>query len=134
MALESATYINQLVAANPLSTDNESQGANHLQLIKSVLQNTFPNIAGAATATDADLSALKGAATIGASIKVVTQPTSDNSTNAASTAFVLQVAFSTALPAQSGQPVGSYLTTNGASASWVPINANDISLIAQGII
>jgi hypothetical protein len=43
MALESGTFINDLVATNPPGTDLKSQGDDHLQLIKKVLKNTFPN-------------------------------------------------------------------------------------------
>lgn len=43
MGLESATYISQLVATNPLSTDQEAQGDDHLRLIKAALQACFPN-------------------------------------------------------------------------------------------
>lgn len=43
MALESATYISQLVPANPPASDPIAQSANHLNLIKTVLQGTFPN-------------------------------------------------------------------------------------------
>ena len=42
MSLESATTIAQLVATNPTPTDPKSQGDDHLRLIKSVLQNSFP--------------------------------------------------------------------------------------------
>src|SRR5215831_8594694 len=42
MSLESATYISGLQATNPISTDAVNQGDDHLRLIKSVLQNTFP--------------------------------------------------------------------------------------------
>jgi microcystin-dependent protein len=42
MGLETGTYISDLVQTNPAVSDQESQGANHLQLIKKVLQNTFP--------------------------------------------------------------------------------------------
>lgn len=134
MPLETGTYISDLVPANPLPTDNEAQGANHLNLIKQTLQNTFPNVRGVASATDADLSALAGAATTGASVKVVTQPSTDDSNNAASTAFVAQAQFSAVLPGQTGFKPGTFLMTNGQSATWVPVNANDIPLIAQGII
>lgn len=43
MALEAATFINGLVASNPVASDLQSQGDDHLRLIKQVLQNTFPN-------------------------------------------------------------------------------------------
>jgi len=43
MPLESGSYISDLVASNPVgSTDPKSQGDDHLRLIKSVLQTTFP--------------------------------------------------------------------------------------------
>lgn len=41
MPLESATYPADLVTSNPPTSDLETQGANHLQLIKAVLQNCF---------------------------------------------------------------------------------------------
>lgn len=56
MALESATYIPQLVPANPPTTDPLAQAGNHIQLIKQVLQNQFPNVGTVAvTATGAQL-------------------------------------------------------------------------------
>lgn len=42
--LESATYIADLVPANPLTTDAVAQADDHLRLIKSVLQNQFPSL------------------------------------------------------------------------------------------
>lgn len=51
MALESASYIAQLNAANPTSTDTVSQADDHLRLIKNVLKNTFPNLDQPVTAT-----------------------------------------------------------------------------------
>lgn len=58
MALESATFINQLVPANPTGADAKGQGDDHLRLIKNTLKNTFPNITGAVTVTQAQLNAL----------------------------------------------------------------------------
>jgi hypothetical protein len=48
MGLETGTYVNDLVNTNPPNSDQESQGAAHLRLIKSVLQNTFPTNASRA--------------------------------------------------------------------------------------
>lgn len=45
MGLESATYISQLVATNPASSDLRKQGDDHLRLLKAVLQATFPGAA-----------------------------------------------------------------------------------------
>jgi microcystin-dependent protein len=47
MALESASFPNQLVAANPSGSDRVHQGDDHIRLIKTVLKNTFPNLTGA---------------------------------------------------------------------------------------
>lgn len=43
MSLESATYISQLIPSNPPASDPRGQGDDHLRLIKSALQTTFPN-------------------------------------------------------------------------------------------
>jgi len=48
MALESGTYIDDLVATNPLGADAKNEGDNHLRLIKSLVKATFPGMAGAA--------------------------------------------------------------------------------------
>lgn len=55
MALENGTYVNSLVPANPASTDGLAQADDHIRLIKSTLKNTFPNLTGAVTVTQADL-------------------------------------------------------------------------------
>uniref|UniRef100_A0AAU6W0U9 Tail fiber protein n=3 Tax=unclassified bacterial viruses TaxID=12333 RepID=A0AAU6W0U9_9VIRU len=44
MALETGTYINQLVPSNPNGADPKGQGDDHIRLIKNTLKNTFPNI------------------------------------------------------------------------------------------
>lgn len=44
MGLESATFLSGLVTSNPVhATDDVGQGDDHLRLLKSVLQSTFPN-------------------------------------------------------------------------------------------
>lgn len=47
MGLESATYLNDLNAANPTISDLKNQGDDHLRLIKAVLQATLPGLDGA---------------------------------------------------------------------------------------
>lgn len=56
MALEQATFIGQLVTSNPQATDTVAQADDHIRLIKTVLKTTFPNITGAVTATQEQLS------------------------------------------------------------------------------
>src|SRR5699024_7095263 len=58
MALETANTINQLVESNPLGTDNKSQGDDHIRLIKKTLRNTFPNITGPITVSEAAINGL----------------------------------------------------------------------------
>lgn len=60
MALESGTYISDLVNTNPAASDNVSQADDHIRLIKSTILATFPNISGAMTATHATLNGLDG--------------------------------------------------------------------------
>ena len=55
MPLETATFINNLVASNPASTDTVSQADDHIRLIKQVLKTTFPNLNAPVTATPAQL-------------------------------------------------------------------------------
>jgi microcystin-dependent protein len=58
MPLETATYIDDLVATNPASGDGLSQTDDHLRLIKAAIKATFPNIDGAVNATPAQLNQL----------------------------------------------------------------------------
>jgi microcystin-dependent protein len=61
MALESGTYIDDLVSSNPPQSDSLSQSAGHLRLLKSVILATFPNITGAVTGTHTELNAVVAA-------------------------------------------------------------------------
>lgn len=86
MGLESATYVNDLTATNPVSSDKRKQGDDHLRLIKSVLKSTFPNadkafyftdyeaITGAETVAAGDMNKVYGASTTGGAF-TVTLPT-----------------------------------------------------------
>jgi hypothetical protein len=193
MALETGTYISDLVVTNPTSTDPKSQGDDQIRLVKSVLKNTYPNVSGAVTPTHTELNYVDGVTSAiqgqidskgtitgqtwtgthafasttsignvsateisyldgvtsaiqtqftditgtlipakgditgqtwtgthsftGATITVPTQSAGDNSTKAASTAYVITQAFSTALPSQAGH-AGEFVTTDGTNASW----------------
>jgi microcystin-dependent protein len=55
MALESATYINGLVATNPVSTDGLAQADDHMRLIKSTILASFPSISGAINSTHTEI-------------------------------------------------------------------------------
>lgn len=60
MSLESASFINQLIATNPDGSDPKGQGDDHLRLIKKVLKDTFPQFTGALTGTQVQYNALLG--------------------------------------------------------------------------
>ena len=44
MAVETATYLSGLVPGQPIGTSVVSEGAGHLRVIKSTLQNSLPNV------------------------------------------------------------------------------------------
>lgn len=141
MTVESATYISQLDPSLPASGDPKSEGDNHLRLTKSVLKAQFPNFGtNAINATAAEVNYLggvtsgiqtqidgKGARTgqvwtgahdfTGATITVPTATAGDSSNKPASTAFVAGVAFSSALPGQTGNQ-RKFANTDGSSAGW----------------
>ena len=60
MSLESFNFIDSLNASNPTTTDNVSEGDDHIRGIKTTIKNTFPNINAAVTATDEELNLLDG--------------------------------------------------------------------------
>lgn len=146
MTVETALYPPQLNTALPTAGDMVSEGDDHIRLTKTVVKTTFPNVAGAVSASHIELSYLAGAtASIqnqinaksnragetysgthnysGAAIKVPTMAPGTNTTDAASTAFVLAQAFSAALPSQSGN-AGRYIKSDGTNASWQPAVAS----------
>ena len=53
MGVETATYISQLSATNPLGTDPISEGDNQIRLVKDVLQKQFTTLGAAAVTTTA---------------------------------------------------------------------------------
>ena len=60
MALETGTYISDLVSANPVATDGLSQADDHLRLIKSTILATFPSVTGAINSTHTELNIVDG--------------------------------------------------------------------------
>jgi hypothetical protein len=54
MPLETATYVANLDATNPTSTDPKSQGDDHLRMIKLVLQNSFAGFPGMVVVTGSE--------------------------------------------------------------------------------
>ena len=60
MALETGTYIDDLNASNPASTDGLGQADDHMRLIKATVKNTFPNISNAVTSSHGELNIVDG--------------------------------------------------------------------------
>ena len=62
MAKETATYISQLVATNPVASDSVSVGDDHLRMLKTVLKTQFSGLSGttAIAASEAELNILDG--------------------------------------------------------------------------
>lgn len=65
MTVETATYISDLNATYPTSTDSKSEGDNHLRLIKAAIKATFPNVTGPVTKTQAQLNATSSGDVVG---------------------------------------------------------------------
>ena len=62
MAKETATYISQLVATNPVASDSVSVGDDHLRMLKTVLKTQFSGLSGttAISSSEAELNILDG--------------------------------------------------------------------------
>jgi microcystin-dependent protein len=71
MALESATFINGLVATNPVSTDGLAQADDHMRLIKSTILASFPSISGAINSTHTEINTATDGSTTATSTTLV---------------------------------------------------------------
>lgn len=125
MPVESATYISQLNPSYPTGAETKAEGDNQIRMFKGAVQNSFPNVSGAVTVTHAELNsvtsrALRAGDTYSGThafsgATAVTVPTvtgSDNSTNAASTAFV-----QTAIAAVNSQTALTTVESTGTSVT-----------------
>lgn len=142
MALETGTYISDLVSTNPVSNDPKNAGDDHLRLLKATIKATFPNISGAVTPTHTELNFVDGVTSaiqtqldakaplaspvLTGAPTAPTPITGDNSTKIATTAFVVATALSSSLPGQVGK--NKYLlSTDGTTADWY--NTIDTSVV-----
>ena len=138
MALETGTYISDLVATNPVgATDTKSTLDDHIRLIKSTVKATFPNVSGAVTPTHTVLNYM-----IGVTSSVQTQldskaplasptftgtplaPTAaagTNTTQLATTAFtntaITAAALAATVPTVVGD-AGKVLASDGVNGGW----------------
>ena len=124
--------ISTLNAANPTGADAKSTADDHIRGVKSVLLAQFPALTAPVTVTHTQINdvvnkAIKTGETYtgahnytGATLSVAT-PT--NNSDATNKLYVDGLAFSGALPAQTGNS-GKVVTTNGTTASWTQSLAN----------
>ena len=78
MAKETATYISQLVATNPVASDSVSVGDDHLRMLKTVLKTQFSGLTGttAIAASEAELNILDGVTSTAAELNILDGVTS----------------------------------------------------------
>jgi hypothetical protein len=125
LALETATFISDLVSTNPSGTDQVAQSDDHLRLIKAAIKATFPNITGAVTVTQSQLNAAGGISgnPLGSTTPATdTLPYFTSASTAATTAFtsygrtlVATANAAAALSALGAQAAGSYAVTSGVN-------------------
>lgn len=147
MSLETGTYINSLVSTNPVSGDPKSQGDDHLRLIKSTILSTWPNITGAVTPTHTELNYVDGVTsaiqtqidakspianpTFTGAPAAPTAAVGTNTTQLATTAFVVATSLVANLPGQTAN-AGKIITTDGTTASWSATLDNSVVTPATG--
>lgn len=146
MALETGTYISDLVTTNPVAADPKSAGDDHLRLLKSTIKATFPNVTGAVTATHTELNYVDGvtsaiqtqldlkaplASPILTGVPEAPTATLGNSTNQiATTEFVSLTSLTASLPGQTGKD-GFLLGTDGTTADWT--NSVDLDIVTPTV-
>jgi hypothetical protein len=115
MALETATYIDGLVATNPAASDAISTADDHLRLIKATIKATFPNISGAVTATQDQVNDVVNKAPLDSPALTGT-PTAPTAAPGTNTTQVATTAFATAA-AIAAFPSGGIIMWSGSIAS-----------------
>lgn len=126
MGLETATFIHELDPANPVGgSDPKSQGDDHLRMFKGAVQNTFPNVEGAVTASHTELNVLDGITATTAELNKVDGFTgSAADLNNILAAFGgLKIAFASCNPSASPSG-GNYVDTTKANKNCVGTHVN----------
>jgi len=125
MGVETATFISQLSATNPLGTDPISEGDNQIRLVKDVLQKQFTTLGAAAvTTTAAEVNVLDGVAAGTASASKAVVLDSNSAVNAVKTA-ALHIGASGSETA---------VTATGAELNYVDIAAAGTVEISKAVI
>jgi microcystin-dependent protein len=126
LPLETATYISDLVTANPAHTDGLSQADSHMRLLKATLKATFPNVAGVASISHTQLSAFTGdgSSSLPAYSFISSEPSLGFYRPSAGI-----IAFTGTLVGQGAVPAGSIMdfAMATAPAGWIPCDGAVIS-------
>ena len=115
MGVETATYISQLSATNPLGTDPISEGDNQIRLVKDVLQKHFTTLGAAAVTTTAGELNVLDAVTAG--------------TAAASKAVVLDANAAVNAVKTAALHIGTSGSETQVTATGAELNYNDITTL-----
>ena len=115
MGVETATFISQLSATNPLGTDPISEGDNQIRLVKDVLQKQFTTLGAAAVTTTAGEINVLDAVTAG--------------TASASKAVVLDSNAAVNAVKTAALHIGASGSETSVTATGVELNYNDITTL-----
>ena len=117
MALETASYISQLTATNPTTSDSVAQGDDHLRMLKTVLKTQFSGLSGttAISATEAELNILDGVTSTAAELNIL-----DGVTSTAAELNILDGVTSTAAELN---------ILDGVTSTATELNYNDITTL-----
>lgn len=144
MTVETALYPPQLNTSLPTAGDMVSEGDDHIRLTKTVVKTTFPNVAGAVTASQVELNytagvtsgiqsqintkgniagqAWSGAHAFGGTVTVPTLAQGTSTTGAASTGFV-QAEWAARLPNYTGPITASTTELNRVVGLNAPVQS-----------
>lgn len=142
IALEDLTgtkYIDSLVATNPASGDVKGEGDDHLRGIKNVIANTFPNITGAITSTQAELNKLDGLTAVLADLELLSglaayglSTTELQYLNGVTSAIQTQITNALARANHTGTQTMSTISDAGTLATLNSVNAATIDANSVG--
>ena len=130
MALETASYISQLTATNPTTSDSVAQGDDHLRMLKTVLKTQFSGLSGttAISATEAELNILDGVTSTAAELNIL-----DGVTSTAAELNILDGVTSTAAELNILDGVTSTAAElnilDGVTSTATELNYNDITTL-----
>ena len=130
MALETATYISQLTATNPTTSDSVAQGDDHLRMLKTVLKTQFSGLTGttAISASEAELNLIDGVTATTAELNIL-----DGVTSTAAELNILDGVTSTAAELNIMDGVTSTAAElnilDGVTSTATELNYNDITTL-----